>query len=164
MPGDPNPYARLSYSTPGSYPGDPDAKIISQLRLAVTFTYVAAALDALLAVGCIAIGVLVPLIDTGPPDPHDPPDWFISLLYISFGAVMLAFAIVKAIAGGKLRRCGPTARGWGLAAGIVGTTQFLCLSCCLIQPGFGLYTIIVLASQQARDCLGRLYAAGRTLE
>ncbi len=115
------------------------------LRLTVIFNYIAAGLDALTCL--LGIGVGIFFIIAGPTmeqKPGDPPPLLLGIIYLCIGVLAIGYAIVKIIAARKLSNAAPHAWGWGLAAGIVGCAQLLCGSCCFLQVGAGIYTVVIL--------------------
>ena len=155
----------LNYATPPPYGSAP-----TLVRLAAIFNFVSAGFDLFYAViSGVMIGVMqhafthvpaVPPPAPGAPPVVAPPMPPLALLYGIYGAPGLLCLLLlgfKICGGVKLARRSPHAWGWGLAAAIIGCTQFwMFLICCvmsIIPVGVGIFTLVILCQSNVRNYL-----------
>ncbi len=154
----------IGYASPDGY-----QRAERLVRLAGIFNVILAVLDMLAALVLVVIIVLlgnavVPesvfyensgfAAGGGPP----PLPALLAVLGVE-AALAVGVAVVKLIGGNKLLRTSRHAWGWGLAAGIVGCTQFWCSVACIVPLAGGIYTIWILCRQDVRRYLREEAAA-----
>jgi hypothetical protein len=122
------------------------------IKVAAILNLVMCGLDFLYALLALAAAILFPLMDTAT-SPDDPPPWVFSIV----AGVMLLLAAtagtLKLVAGMKLLKLRPNARGWTLAAGIVGCGQLWCSYFCVLPLGIGIYSIVVACLDSVKQHL-----------
>lgn len=156
-----SPYAPPTddYQQVGGYPAPAGYNAAAEgVRTHCTVLGILNVVLAVLTLGWLAYLILVMVVQASgelPQGPDDPPMEVMMTIFAGWALLTLVQCVVQGIAGYMLLVKSSGCRMWGIIAGVVNCVSFW--SCCLypLALGAGIYSLIILLSENARHTLDR---------